>query len=130
MHSPDGENVGGADVSSSLAPLVMQVILMKILHLTLKKKWFDLIASGKKTVEYREDKPYWQKRLLDGEDPKTFDIIRFKNGYGNVPTMDVEFKGIAFSGPEWCIPANGEVLTGDTIVIKLGNVLSITNHLS
>ncbi len=103
---------------------------MKILHLTLKKKWFDLIASGKKTMEYRADKPYWQKRLLDGEDPKTFDIIRFKNGYGKVPTMDVQFKGIAFTAPEWCTPANGEILTGNTIVIKLGDVLSITNHLS
>ena len=99
---------------------------MKILHLTLKKKWFDLIASGKKTMEYREDKPYWQKRLLDGEDPKHFDVVRFKNGYGDVPTMDVQFKGIAFTGSEWCTPKNGEVLTGDTIVIKLGDVLSIT----
>ncbi len=102
-------------------------MLMKVLHLTLKKKWFDLIASGKKEIEYREDKPYWRKRLLDGVDPKDFDIVRFKNGYGNVPTMDVEFKGIAFTGPEWCTPANGEVLTGGTIAIKLGKVLSITN---
>lgn len=27
---------------------------MEILHLTLKKKWFDLIASGSKTIEYRD----------------------------------------------------------------------------
>lgn len=100
---------------------------MKILHLTVKKKWFDLIASGKKRMEYREDKPYWQKRLLDGENPKVFDIVRFKNGYGNVPTMDVEFKGIAFTSPKWCTPKNGEILTGDTIAIKLGKVLSITS---
>jgi len=103
---------------------------MKILHLTLKRKWFDLIASGKKTMEYRENKPYWQKRLLNGGDPKHFDIVRFKNGYGNVPTMDVQFKGIAFTGSEWCTPKNGEVLIGDTIVIKLGDVLSITNKSS
>lgn len=38
---------------------------MKILHLVLKKKWFDLIASGVKTEEYRDVKPYWEKRLLD-----------------------------------------------------------------
>ncbi|MDM8539125.1 ASCH domain-containing protein [Desulfobacterales bacterium HSG17] len=30
-----------------------------ILLLTLKHKWFDLIASGKKRREYREIKPYW-----------------------------------------------------------------------
>src|SRR6478609_2178429 len=38
---------------------------MKILHLTLKKKWFDMIASGEKKEEYRELKPYWAKRLID-----------------------------------------------------------------
>ena len=36
-----------------------------ILHLTLKKKWFDMILSGEKTEEYREIKPYWIKRLLE-----------------------------------------------------------------
>ncbi|HBN26819.1 MAG TPA: hypothetical protein DD405_05060 [Desulfobacteraceae bacterium] len=98
---------------------------MKILHLTIKKKWFDLIASGKKTMEYRENKPYWQKRLLNGETPKVFNFVRFKNGYGNVPVMDVEFKGITFTNPTWCIPANGEIITGSTIVVKLGMVLNI-----
>ena len=49
----------------------------KILHLTLLKKWFDLITSGKKTKEFREIKPYWTKRLLG----KSFDEIYFKNGY-------------------------------------------------
>jgi hypothetical protein len=36
----------------------------KILHLTLKKKWFDMIASGEKTEEYREIKAFWAARLL------------------------------------------------------------------
>lgn len=38
---------------------------MKTLHLTLRKKWFDLIASGEKTEEYREIKPYWVSRFVD-----------------------------------------------------------------
>lgn len=38
---------------------------MKILHLALKKKWFDMIASGEKKEEYREIKPYWITRLID-----------------------------------------------------------------
>ncbi|MBU4308272.1 MAG: ASCH domain-containing protein [Nanoarchaeota archaeon] len=63
----------------------------KILHLTLLKKWFDLIASGKKTKEYRKIKPYWNKRLVG----KKFDEIYFKNGYSkNAPFMRVEFKSI------------------------------------
>lgn len=33
------------------------------LHLTLKKKWWNMIESGEKTEEYREIKPYWIKRL-------------------------------------------------------------------
>jgi hypothetical protein len=37
---------------------------MRVLHLTLKKKWFDMIASGEKKEEYREDKEYWRRRLL------------------------------------------------------------------
>ena len=31
--------------------------------LTLKKQWFDMILSGEKTEEYREMKPYWEKRF-------------------------------------------------------------------
>lgn len=38
---------------------------IKILHLNLKKKWFDLIDKGIKKEEYREIKPYWEKRLID-----------------------------------------------------------------
>lgn len=38
---------------------------MKTLHLTLKKKWFDLIASGVKTEEYREFNMFWGKRFAN-----------------------------------------------------------------
>lgn len=37
---------------------------MRTLTLSLKKKWFDMIASGEKKEEYREISPYWIKRLL------------------------------------------------------------------
>lgn len=40
---------------------------MKTLHLTLKKKWFDMIASGEKKEEYRELKPYWVRRLISSD---------------------------------------------------------------
>lgn len=36
---------------------------MKVLHLPLKKEWYNMIESGAKTEEYREIKPYWAKRL-------------------------------------------------------------------
>lgn len=38
---------------------------MKILDLVLKHKWYDMIDRGEKKEEYREIKPYWEKRLLD-----------------------------------------------------------------
>lgn len=38
--------------------------MSKVLHLTLKKKWFDMIASGEKKEEYRDFVMYWGKRLV------------------------------------------------------------------
>lgn len=64
---------------------------MKVLHLTLEKKWFDMIASGVKKEEYRQIKPYWQKRL----NGKSFDAVKFTNGYGaDKPTMTLKVLGI------------------------------------
>lgn len=37
---------------------------MKTLTLSLKKKWYDMIASGEKTEEYREIKTFWINRLM------------------------------------------------------------------
>ena len=34
-----------------------------MLIFTLKKQWYEKIKSGEKTIEYREVKPYWTKRL-------------------------------------------------------------------
>ena len=34
-----------------------------MLIFTLKKQWYDKIRSGEKTIEYREVKPYWTKRI-------------------------------------------------------------------
>ena len=99
---------------------------MKILHLTLKKKWFDMIASGEKKEEYRDLKGYWMLRLSNqhGDSFKTFDIIRFRNGYSKTaPTMDVECKGIKIGDgkPKW--GSNRR-----SFIIKLGKILSISNH--
>ena len=110
---------------------------MKILHLTIKKKWFDLIASGKKKHEYREAKTYWKKRLINnwyvpGIVPtfKIFDEIHFKNGYrSDSPFMRVAYYGMAVINPEeYKKPCNGEILKGIQFDIYLGDVLEIKNH--
>ena len=31
----------------------------------LKKQWYEKIKSGEKTVEYREVKLYWTKRIIE-----------------------------------------------------------------
>lgn len=68
----------------------------RILHLTLKKRWFDEILAGTKNVEYREIKPYWTKRLFDENGkPKSYDFILFRNGYSkDARKMKVEFRGV------------------------------------
>ena len=34
------------------------------LHMSLKRKWFEMTKSGVKTEDYREITPYWIKRLV------------------------------------------------------------------
>lgn len=90
---------------------------MKVLHLTLKKCWFDMIASGDKKEEYRESKPYWTTRLAN----KDFDVIRFRNGYAkDAPTMIVDCLGMGYGlgNPEWGA-SNKPVF-----ILKLGDILS------
>lgn len=85
---------------------------MKILNLTLKKKCFDLIASGDKVFEFREIKPYWTKRFIDKRgNYKQFDEVHFKNGYSkDSPFMRVEFKGISKTATTYYIILLGKVL--------------------
>lgn len=60
-----------------------------MLTLPIKKKWFDMILSGKKKEEYREVKPYWLERF------RTIGLIGLDHGvfaYVLDNTADVEFR--------------------------------------
>ena len=35
----------------------------QVLTFNLKKEWYEKIKCGDKTIEYREAKPYWEKRF-------------------------------------------------------------------
>ena len=75
-----------------------------------------MIFSGEKREEYREIKPYWNKRLA-----KSYDVIKFRNGYSkNSPWMIVELKETLTSLGiiEWGAP-EGEVV----YILRLGKVL-------
>ena len=90
---------------------------MKTLTLPLKKKWFDMIKSVEKKEEYREIKPYYEKRFLEplssrlfrkGETGvKSFDTLVFTLGYPKADDAErrLEFKNpkirIGTGRPEW-----------------------------
>lgn len=63
---------------------------MKILHLIIKKEYFDQILAGVKKKEYRLIKPFWTNKIVGRE----YDVILFQNGYNaDSPKMIVEYKG-------------------------------------
>lgn len=95
-----------------------------VLRLTLKKRWFDMIASGDKREEYRTPGK-WILSRLEG---KEYDQVEFSNGYGaHVPKMTVEYLGWAFSfgRREW---GGGGEQGKPFATILLGRVLSRTNE--
>lgn len=105
---------------------------MKTLHLTLKKKWFDMILSGEKKEEYREMKDYWYRRLTNLFDIDKFkdyaaikyDTITFKNGYSkDAPEIVIEYVSLSegAGAKEWGAP------TEHVFILKLGKILSTKN---
>ncbi len=85
------------------------------LYLTLRRRWFDEIAAGTKTVEYREMTPYWQRRIVG----RQYDEVHFRNGYRqDSPFMRVEYRG-------W----KRTVRDGKPMfALQLGKVLEIKNY--
>lgn len=53
-----------------------------MLTFPLKKEWYEKIKSGKKTIEYREVKPYWTRRLSSksGLDHIFLSLLKAKGG--------------------------------------------------
>ena len=88
----------------------------RTLELTLKRQWFDMVASGEKKEEYREQSDWIMSRLKG----KQYATVRFRNGYNaDSPVCVCEYKGwrIGEGRPEWGY--DGFPL----VVIKLGRVL-------
>ena len=98
-----------ADIKKSSGP--------RTLHLTLTRKWFDMIASGIKKEEYRAMKPYWNYRFAMNK----YDRIKFRNGYlPTSPTLVVELKEIwsGFGIVEWGAPMGERVY-----ILRIGKIL-------
>ena len=112
---------------------------MKILHLPLKAKWYEMTESRVKTEEYREIKSYWEKRFAKMVPARhraqwdksirerdysrfrhkliasTYDAVKFSYGYTKrTMTFEIESITIGKGKPEWGAP------TEDVFIIKLG----------
>lgn len=88
---------------------------MKILHLTLKRKWFDMILLCDKKEEYREIKPYWSKRF----NLHQYTHIKFRNGYSKKsPWLIIELKRITIGHgvKRWGAPER------KVYILSLGNI--------
>ena len=82
----------------------------KTLHLVLKRKWWNMIASGEKREEYRTQSDYWVKRLVEGQyygsdsldRYKPYENVCFHLGYTNT-TMTFRIVCIyqGYGAPEW-----------------------------
>lgn len=96
-----------------------------ILHLNLKKKWFDMIESGEKREEYREYKTYYHRLFVNGYvkikgkiyHPSDV-IICFSNGYAKTRRQMLFNLKLVYHGhgkPQW-----GAEKGKDYYVILLG----------
>lgn len=89
----------------------------KTLYLPLKKKWYEMIESGEKPEEYRENKLYWCRRLYNDGDWRTsefkdFTHVVFSYGYTR-RRMKWQIKKILkkFGNPTWGAPEDKMVIT-------------------
>ena len=68
----------------------------KILYQPLKSVWYDMIDSGVKNQEYREDNVFWRKRLFDcpfreRKDCNTCKENCYRRGKGKLKYTHVQF---------------------------------------
>lgn len=86
--------------------------MKSILHLNLHREFFAAIAAKTKRIEYRDQTPYWRRRL----EGRHYDAIQFRNGYATkAPVMLVEF----------CRLRKTTKLGRKCYAIRLGRILNI-----
>jgi hypothetical protein len=90
-----------------------------VLPLVLNGEWYDMIASGEKREEYRDDKPYWNTRIsrwfIEGL-AKVHHVIAFSRGYVR-PTMFFRVGALVrvprrIKHPEWGEPTSSHWVIG------------------
>lgn len=98
-----------------------------ILNLTIKRRWFDMIASGEKREEYRSVNRYvntaWE-RIANDDEPAAYTMV-LRNGYRmDSHALAVRVYGIILrNGNDSIHPEWGEPTDRTHFVIMLGDVL-------
>ena len=70
-----------------------------ILHLVLKHKYYDAIDRGDKLIEYRDNTPFWRKRITPKWNSNGGNIVVLLRGY--TKTIMVFFiKNLVFNGEQ------------------------------
>lgn len=73
---------------------------MKTIDLVLSFKWYDLIASGEKRVEYREIKPFWERL-----GKKKYTHVVFRRAYtSQIMTFPIKSITQSLPDPDLCLP--------------------------
>ena len=104
------------------------------LKLTLHREPFELILSGEKKKEFRNDSTSgWMRKKLfkpDGSS-KHFNFVEFTNGYGRTrPWMKVEYKGfqeVTCVFKRYSTGLTININNKNTFVIQLGKVVATRN---
>jgi hypothetical protein len=91
----------------------------RVLHLTLNRKSFEIMVTGEKFIEYRKPTTWILSRLSP---TKSYDQIKFVNGYGNKrPFFNAKYLGWEVHKDETAIQefSNGLKVTIETGVVKI-----------
>jgi hypothetical protein len=99
----------------------------KVLRLTLHRKAFEIMITGEKTTEYRQQSKWIMSRLYG----KHYDLVEFSNGYSKVsPKFTAIYRGWSVEPTGYSVDySNGLKVDckAGTVKIYLGPVLQIEN---
>lgn len=87
-------NCKGGFSAEQVLNILMKEYYKPVMYLPIKEKWFSMILNGEKTEEYREIKPFYEKRIENILGSKKWqDLIKgeivyfgkvfFRNGYSS-----------------------------------------------
>lgn len=104
----------------------------RVLHLTVKKEWFQIMVTREKPFELRRKSKWIESRLFNKDGSlKPYDLISITNGYGkDKPNFVAEYQGFHdIPGGFWLF-SNFSVLDvkESSYRIDFGKIISVSNY--